>query len=78
MITRKGIYPYEYMDSFERFTKRQLPPQESFYSSLTMKNVKEADYEFAMEMCQMFNMNNLGDLHDLYLDKDVVLLADVF
>ena len=78
MITRKGIYPYEYMDSFDRFTERQLPPQESFYSSLTMKNVKEADYEFAMDMWQMFNMNNLGELHDLYLDTDVVLLADVF
>ena len=66
------------MDSFDRFTERHLPPQESFYSSLTMKNVKEEDYEFAKKMWQMFNINNLGDLHDLYLDTDVVLLADVF
>ena len=43
-MTRKGVYPYEYMDSFE---EPQLSPKDAFYNSLTEKGVSEIDYTHA-------------------------------
>ena len=47
LITQKGVYPYEYMDSFERFQEPQLPPKDTFYSSLTEEGISEIDYTHA-------------------------------
>ena len=77
-IIRKGIYPYEYMDSFERFNETSLPSIDKFYSSLTKKNISSSEYEHAQKVWKHFNIKNLGEWHDLYLKLDVLLLADVF
>ena len=45
LLTRKGIYPYEYMSNWDKFKESQLPPIEAFYSSFNMPNVGEGDYE---------------------------------
>ena len=78
LITRKGVFPYEYMDSFDRFEETQLPPKENFYSSLTDESISDSDYQHAQEVWTTFNCRTIGDYHDLYLQTDVLLLADVF
>ena len=77
-IKKKGIYPYEYMDSFEKFNETALPPKEQFYSRLSNTHVKQEDYDRAQSVWNEFGCRTLGDYHDLYLKSDVVLLADVF
>ena len=77
-ILRKGVYPYEYIDSQERFDETQLPPIEKFYSSLTDESITQKDYEHAQTVWKTFKCKTLGDYHDLYLKTDVLLLADVF
>ena len=78
MLTRKGIYPYSYMDSFERFKETRLPSKEAFFNDLTKKDISEEDFDFAEEIWKTFHLQNLGELHDLYLETDTLLLADVF
>ena len=78
LLLQKGVYPYEYMDSFDRFQETELPPIGKFYSSLSDESISKEDYQHAQEVWKTFNCENLGDYHDLYLKTDVTLLADVF
>ena len=78
LLMRKGVYPYEYMDSFERFGEAVLPPIERFHSTLKDEDISAADYEHAKNVWNKFNCTNIGDYHDLYLKTDVLLLADVW
>ena len=78
MLTRRDVYPYTYMDSFSRFDEQQLPHKEAFYSDLSKEHIKEEEYLFAQNLWKTFYLKNLGELHDLYMEIDVVLLADVF
>ncbi len=78
LLLRKGIYPYEYMDSFDRFKETQLPSIEAFYSHLTRDIVSDEDYAYAQEVYRKFNVKNMGQYHDLYVKTDVILLCDVF
>ena len=78
MLLKKGIYPYEYMDSFERFEETELPEKEKFYSSLSGKGITDEEYAHAQEVWKKFGCRNLGDYHDLYVITDVLLLSDVF
>ena len=78
LIKRKGVYPYEYMDSIERFKETTLPPKESFYSSLNDGHISDEDYEHAKKVWDTFEMKSLEDYHELYNKTDTLLLADVF
>ena len=78
MLLRKGVYPYDYMDSWDKFNETSIPNKESFYSSLTMENITETDYIHANNVIKTFKLNNLGDYHDLYVQSDTLLLAGVF
>ena len=78
LLTRKGVYPYEYINSWDRFNETQLPPMDEFYSNLNMSSISEDDYQQAQRVWAEFGIRNLGDYHDLYLKTDVVLLANVF
>ena len=78
MLLRKGIYPYEYMDGWDKFNEKIIPSKESFYSNLTLENIAEVDYKHAKNVFKTFELNNLGDHHDLYVRSDTLLLADVF
>ena len=78
MLLRKGVYPYEYMDGWDKFNETSIPSKESFYSNLTMENITEPDYIHANNVFKTFKLNNLGDYHDLYVQSDTLLLADVF
>ena len=77
-MTRKGIYPYDYMNGIENFLETQLPPKEAFYSKLNDCGVSDEDYEHAQRIWKEFGIKNLGEYHDLYLKSDVLLLVDVF
>ena len=78
IATRKGIYPYEYMNSFEKFEETTLPPMGKFYSALTENSITEDEYKYAQSVWTTMNMKTMGDYHDYYLKSDVLLLADVF
>ena len=78
LLARKGIYPYEYMDSWDRFNETDLPPVSCFYSKLNMSGVSDDDYEHARKVWREFGIQNMGEYHDLYLRTDVILLANVF
>ena len=78
MLLRKGVYPYEYIDEWDKFHEKVLPGKESFYSNLTLENISEIDYAHANNVFKKFNINNLGEYHDLYVKSDTLLLADIF
>ena len=78
LLTRKGVYAYEYINSSDRFEETQLPPINAFYSNLNMSSISEDDYQHAQKVWKEFGIRNLGDYHDLYLRTDVVLLANVY
>ena len=77
-LVRKGVYPYEYMDSWERFDDDALPPKGAFFSSLKGKDISDEDYQHALVAWQQLECKTMGDYHDAYLMADVCLLADVF
>ena len=78
LLLHKGVYPYEYMDSWERFAEPHLPPKEAFYSKLSDEHISEDDYAQAQKVWETFGCRTLGDYHDLCNCTDVLLLADVF
>ena len=77
-MLRKGVYPYKYMDNWERFNQTSLPSKESFYSNLNMENIEDIDYRHGNNVFDKFKLNSLGEYHDLYVQSDTLLLADVF
>ncbi|KAL4126927.1 hypothetical protein QTP88_011125 [Uroleucon formosanum] len=78
LVTRKGVYPYEYTDSWERLKDTSLPSKRCFYSMLTESGIKESEFDHVKEVWSHFNCKTLGEYSDLYLKIDVLLLADVF
>ena len=77
-MLRKGVYPYEYMDNWGRFNETSLPSKESFYSNLNKEDIDDIDNRHGNNVFNKFKLNNLGDYHDLYVQSDTLLLADVF
>ena len=75
---RKGVYPYEYMDEWDKFNEKLLPGKESFYSNLTLENITKTDYAHANNVFKKININNLGEYYDLYVRSDTLLLANIF
>ena len=78
LLLRKGVNPYEYMDTWERFNEISLPNKEHFYSNLNMEDISDIDYRHANNVFKRFKLENLGNYHDLYVQSDTLLLADVF
>ena len=77
-LLRKGVYPYEYTDSWERFNKISFPAKEVFYSNLNIEDITDVDYKDANIVFKNFINKNLGDYHDLYVQSNTLLFADVF
>ena len=75
---RKGVYPYEYMDNRERFNEMSVPSKESLYSNLNIENIEDIDYRHGNNVFKRFKLKSLGEYHDLYVQSDTLLLADVF
>ena len=66
------------MDSRERFSETSLPDKEAFYNNLNMEDITDVDYKHAKIVFKYLINENLGDYHDLYVQNDALLLADVF
>ena len=78
LLLRKGVYSYEYMDSWKRFNEAELPSKDKFYSTLNLEDISDDDYAHAINVWNTFNISNLDECHDLYVKLDTVLPADVF
>ena len=89
LLKQKDVYPYEYTNSFERFCEEKLPDKDFFYGSLKDQTIgdngrklnghtNEKEYLSCTKIWDEFNMKNMGNYHDHYLKKDVLLLAEVF
>ena len=78
LLTEKGVYPYDYCNDFNKFNDTELPEKKHFYSRLSEEDISDADYERAKLIWKHFNIKNLGEYHDLYLETDVLLLTDVY
>ena len=78
LLSRKGIYPYDYMNGIKKFSEEKLPQKEKFFSKLNDCGISDEDFDHAQRIWKEFGMKNLGEYHDLYLKSDVLLLADVF
>ena len=66
------------MDSWEKFDETTLPPKEDFYSELNLEGISDEDYAHAQKVLEVFEINNHSEYHDLYVQSDTLLLADVF
>ena len=77
-MLQKDVFPYEYIDDWEKFNKTSLLEKEDFYSHLNVKDITDADYVHAKKVCKDFEIGNLGEYHDLYVQSNKVLLVDLF
>ena len=69
---------YEHMDDWEKFNETSFPEKEHFYSHLSMEDITDADYAQAKRICTNFEIRNVGQCHNLYVQSDTLLLSDVF
>ena len=67
LITRKGVYPYDYVTDPSKFEEKKLPDQKEFFNILNDEELTTSDYTHAQNIWQTFNIQNLGEYHDLYL-----------
>ena len=75
LLLRKGVYPYEHLDSWKRYGEKSLLDKKYFYSDLNNEDTRDTDYQHYQKVWEVFKIKNLGEYHDLY--SDIVLLADV-
>ena len=66
------------MDSWEKFNETVLPPKKGFYSNLKLEDISDEDYLHAQKVRDAFKIKNLGEYHDLYVQRDTLLLADAY
>ena len=89
LLKQKDVYPYEYLNSFKKFSKEKLPNKKCLYSSVKDQatgdndqkidgHISDENYLTCIKIWNKFNMKNMGNYHNHYLKKDVLLLADVF
>lgn len=87
LFIQKGIYPYDYMDSFDKFNQTQFPTKDEFGNKLNgyydeddnliVEEITDEEYNRALNVYNKMKCNNLGDYHDLYLKSDVLILTDI-
>ena len=78
LMTKKGVYPYDYMNSFEKFEDNRLPKKEDFFSIMNNEHITDEEYQHAQNVWNEFGLLSMGEYHDLYLKSDILLLTDVF
>ena len=70
MFLRKGVYPYEYMDSWEKFDKTALPPKKDFCINLNLENINNEYYSHAQKVWDVFKIKILGEYQNLFVQSD--------
>ena len=74
LLLRKGVYPYEFMDSWEKFDETSLTDEKYFYRELNLEDISDKDYSHAQKVFCTYS----GDYHNLYVQCDTLLVADAF
>ena len=77
LLLRKGVYPHEYMDDWEKLNETSLPEKGDFCSHLNMEDITDADYAHTKMICKRFQIKDLGEYHNLYAQSDTLLLANL-
>ena len=77
MLLRKGVYPYQYMNSWEKFDETSIPSKEAYYSKLNEEGIRDEDDRHVQIVWDVFEIKDMGENHGLYLQWDTLLLADV-
>ena len=67
-MSQKGVYPYDYMDCFEKFNQSELPTKEQFYSILNDQHVTNGEYDHEGKVWKTFDIKTMGEYHDLHLN----------
>ena len=75
---QKNVYPYEFMDHWEKFNETSLPERKDFYSHLSIEDITDEDYTHAKGVCTDYQLKNLREYYDLCAQSDTLLLADVY
>ena len=78
LLSSKGVFPYDYLDDWAKLQEKQLPPKEAFYNKLKGKHINDNEYRHAQLVWEKFHCENIQDYLELYLESDVLQLADVF
>ncbi|CAH1107328.1 unnamed protein product [Psylliodes chrysocephalus] len=78
LLRKKGVFPYDYLDSVNKFKQTTLPTHKEFYNKLCDENITEEQYTHAQNVWKKFNIKTLGDYSDLYLKTDILLLVEIF
>ena len=78
LLLPKDVYPYEYLDDWEKFDETSLPEKEDFYSNINVEGITDADYAHRKRVCKDFKIKNLGEYLDLYVQSNALFLAEVF
>lgn len=78
LLTRKGIFPYDYMNNWNKLLEMQLPSKRDFYNSLNDTHVSDEAYAHAQSVWWTFKCKTMRDYSDLYMKTDILLLADIF
>ena len=78
LLTKKGIYPYDYFDNTKKYNEQKLPDKEEFFNKINNKNISDEDYDHAKNVFEKFKCENLLDYSILYLKTDICHLSDVF
>ena len=78
LLLQKSVYPYEDIDSWEKFDETTLPPKDAIYSNLNSEDISDEDYAHTQKVWDVFEIKNRGEYHDLYVPSDTLLSSDVF
>ena len=78
LLLQINVYPYKYIDDWEKFNETSLPEKEDFYSHLNMEDITDADYAHSKRVRKDFRTKHLGEYYDLCDQRDALMLADVF
>lgn len=78
LLKKKGVFPYDYVDSFKKYSEPKLPSHQNFINKLSKSNITIEEYKRAKHIWKQFKIRNLGEYSDLYLKTDVMLLVDIF
>ena len=72
------VHPYTYMDDWEKLNETSLHEKEDYYCNLNMEDITDANYTSTKRVFKDFEMNNLQEYHDFYVQSHKILSADVF
>ena len=78
MLLRKGVYPYEDTDNWEKFDETTIPPKKALHRELNLEGISDEDDAHPQKVWEVFGIKNRCEYHDLYAQSDTLLLADVF